>query len=157
MTLMANSTLADAPDKIVEARVDAAIAAGVALPRWGWKTPGPYNGSTGAARVAGWQKLQLACRRGWHPWPTACSICGHDEHLHSHTELYQRPLLSKPICRPCHYRLHRRFRDPEPWLSLVRQHSQTWAIALLMTELTRRGALILAQKADPFAVDPEPR
>lgn len=136
------------PDVAIEMKVDATIAAGTRLPRWGWAVPRPYNGATGVERVLGWQKIMIACRAGWLPWPTACTICGHDQNLHHHLENYFRALYVKPICRPCHYRLHRRFVDPDPWHHLTDRHSG-WATMITMVELDREEAQGLATRPDP--------
>lgn len=140
------------PDQIIEERVSAAIAAGASVPRWGWKTPGPYNGATGAERVAGWQKLQIAFRQGWMSRPTSCSICGGHGTLHCHTEIYFRPILSKPICQSCHFRLHRRFRSPDAWRDflVVSAPTDAWAVSISSAELTLAEALWLASRANPL-------
>jgi hypothetical protein len=138
-------------DRAVEARVDRVISDGVALPRWGWKIPGPYNGSTGALRVAGWQKVQIACRQGWVPWASECSVCNAAKNLHYHTENYARPLFTRPICQSCHYRLHRRFRDPAAWQRFVATHetSCTWIGRIAVRELNSDEATSLAHLDDP--------
>ena len=132
------------PDQIIEARVDAIIARGAPLPRWGWKVPGSYNGATGLERVAGWQKVQIACRENWMPWPTQCSICGHDKHLHHHVEIYFRPMMAEQICRSCHYRVHRRFVDGQSWLACIPDRYSGWALQIPLVEFTRSEAQAIA-------------
>ena len=136
------------PDLIIETRVDDAIANGLALPRWGWKMPGPYNGASGTERIVGWQKIILACRAGWLAGPRSCSICGRDAHIHYHTENYLRPIFVRPVCRPCHYRLHRRFFDPQPWHLLTSRYGG-WAASICMAEMDGGTLRQLAQKANP--------
>ncbi len=140
------------PDQVIEAKVDEVIAVDKrTLPRWGWKTPGPYNGATGPERIAGWQKVQIARLRGWLPWPSACLICGWTKHLHDHTENYARPMFVKAICRSCHNLLHRRFSHRENWAALLMLHPDTWASSLPLVELTRIQLLRRASLSDPVA------
>lgn len=138
------------PDLAVERRVDALIAQGCRLSRWGWPTPGPYNGATGQERIRGWQKLNLACRRDWIPWPHTCSVCGLASGLHYHSENYFRPLLVQPICRSCHYRVHRRFSEPSRWLAFLSGHENvSWIAMIAMEQLTRAQAITLAARRNP--------
>ena len=136
------------PDILVELKVNDVIANGVRLPRWGWKVPGSYNGASGRERIVGWQKIILACRAGWLAWPSICSICDRNINIHYHVENYLRPIYARPVCRPCHYRLHRRFVEPEPWQLLACRHGG-WAATISTAELDRPTLCRLAQKANP--------
>lgn len=140
-------------DVEIQLRVDVAVSRGLRLPRWGWATPGPYNGATGAERVLGWQKLVTACRAGWLPWPHECSICGRDRNLHQHSENYFRPLVVEAVCRSCHFRVHDRFKRPEPWQELVDRYRLrcAWVASIGVIELSRAQARELATRADPRA------
>lgn len=139
-------------DRAVEAEVDAAITAGGRLPRWGWGIPQGYNGATGEERIIGWQKVQIARRMGLIGWPAICSVCKNRAAAHHHTEIYFRPLATKPICRPCHHRLHRRFQSPNKWVQYLQdcEVRAGWATAICSRELSRREALFLAEKRNPL-------
>jgi hypothetical protein len=102
--------------------------------------------------------MQIACRQGWLDYPENCSICGHSGSLHYHTENYFRPLVAFPICRACHYRLHRRFLDPHRWLARLHQEkaAASWAASITMTELTREAAMALARQPDPVSCEALP-
>lgn len=138
------------PDQMIERRVDDAIARGAKLARWGWPLPGPYNGATGAERIAVWQKLDLAFRNGWLIRPGRCSICPRTSHLASHQEVYARGFYAFPVCRSCHYRLHSRFRDPAKWQALLEAHPASWAATLSLIELTREQSFALARLRHPL-------
>jgi hypothetical protein len=142
-------------DVALGVRVDEAIAAGARLPRWGWPTPGPYNGATGQERVSGWQRLYLAEAAGWLDRPASCSICGRSGRIHLHTENYFRALFARALCQQCHFCLHRRFRSPQRWLSLIAAApaSVEWVYRVGMIELTREAAIALSQRSDPWSVD----
>jgi hypothetical protein len=130
-------------DRKVEAAVDAAIAGGrVVPPHWRWPTPGPYNGSSGEERIAGWKKVWGAVKMGLIPAPTVCSLCSSKATVQYHNEDYRRPLNAKPICSSCHRILHRRFKDPQPWLQLVArtQRPGCWFSELAMEERSAYGA-----------------
>lgn len=122
------------------ARVEATLAAGTRLPRWGWPKPAPYNGASGDERIAGWQYLHIAVANGWMFRPTCCSLCPGTERLHMHTENYFRPLVVRPVCQRCHFCLHRRFRHPASWLALVDTTSAEWAKTIDLREQTRNEA-----------------
>jgi len=133
-------------------RIDAAIAGGARLPRWGWGVPGPYNGATGPERVVGWQRVHLAERFGWLIRAAECSICRSTQRLHLHTENYFREMCVRSICQKCHFCLHRRFRDPAQWRGLIvdAPASAAWARSISLTELTRDAAMCLARQHDPW-------
>lgn len=138
----------------IERQVDQAILNGCVLPRWGWPMPSPYNGSTGPERVSGWQKLIIAERLGLLGPRGHCSLCDGGPAEQMHTELYARPILSSAVCRSCHYRVHRRFRDMRGWqafLTTFKLDAHHWAKSLWLSELSRAAALEIAQHADIFA------
>lgn len=141
----------DWDDIAVEHRVDEAIAAGHVLPRWGWPAPRPYNGVTGKLRILAWQKIQIACRNGWMPWPSQCSVCGRGDKLHHHTENYLRPIFSLSICMSCHFRLHRRFQSSVAWLQFLEGvHPQSWIQSIASRELILPETEFLARKDNPI-------
>lgn len=101
------------PDQILQARIEEEIASGLGVPQWIWPVPGPYNGSSGAERIKGWQVTKIALQRRWLDRHAPCSICQSRDRVQRHSELYGRPLLARPVCRECHFALHRRFREPQ--------------------------------------------
>ena len=141
------------PDIEIELLVDQEIAKGCALPRWGWPTPGPYNGATGALRIAGWQKVRIATQRGLLGWPRTCSVCRATTGLHRHAELYGRPMLAKPICRSCHFYVHRRFNRPDEWTTFLARHEKVgWISRLRLGELTVAEGRALEAQIDPLGL-----
>ena len=138
-------------DQIIEAQVDAAISDGFPLPRWGWPTPRPYNGATGEERVRGWQKVQIAKRTGLLKLSPICNVCASRHAQGSHTEIYHRCMTTKPVCKSCHFAIHRRFKDPAQWLErLASLPAAKWVHALPLVELTRAEALQVARAGDVF-------
>lgn len=138
-------------DRIIEAQVDAAIIEGVPLARWGWKVPRPYNGFTGPERIAGWQKVIVARRIGLLSNDEPCGVCGAPDAPQRHGEIYARPLTAQPICRSCHYHVHRRFREPNQWIERIASlPAEKWVHALPLVELTRAEALQVAKAGDVF-------
>lgn len=91
---------------------------------------GPYNGWTGAQRLATIPVQHAALESGCMRQPRRCSICRIERNDPSgprialHDEDYAHPLRAYPICLRCHNLLHRRFSQPEPWLRLLRQHAR---------------------------------
>lgn len=127
-------------DMEILARVQAALASGKRLPRWGWPKPAPYNGASGNERIAAWRYLYIAVAKGWMSRPTCCSLCPATERLHMHTENYFRPLVVQAVCQRCHFCLHRRFRHRASWLALVEATSADWPKTIALCELTRNEA-----------------
>lgn len=139
------------PDQIIEAKVDVAISGGHPLPRWGWKVPRSYNGFTGHERISGWQKVVIARRLGFLVNDAPCGVCGAPNAPQRHGEIYSRPLTAQPICRSCHYHVHRRFREPDQWLERIASlPAAKWVHALPLVELTRMEALQIARALDVF-------
>ncbi|MBT2132707.1 hypothetical protein KK137_00035 [Croceibacterium sp. LX-88] len=140
-------------DVLIQMQVEKAIAAGHPLPRWGWGTPRPYNGSSGIERIMGWQKLRIAEQLRLLIPANCCSICRTSGAEHRHAECYFRPLAIKQVCRSCHFRVHRRFFDPPRWRAFVEEHSRPgdWAISLRTIELNRDEAIQIAAAPDIFA------
>jgi len=144
-------TRARPADLEIEAQVDAAIRSGASLPRWGWPTPRSYNGATGEERIRGWQKVQIARRTGLLDLSPICSICAAKKAQGSHTELYQRCMTTKPVCRSCHFHIHRRFRDPDGWMARIAVLPVAqWVHALRTVELSRDQAMRIAEASDVF-------
>lgn len=142
----------DWDDRAIEARIDLLLRTGTVPPSWNYPTPRPYNGASGDMRVLGWQKIQIACRKGILSWPKKCSVCGSTKALQYHNENYFRPLNARPICQACHRTLHRRFRYPSPWMALVyaNKFDGAWFARIALTELTTEQALTLAALPDPM-------
>lgn len=137
------------PDIILDRKIEAIIADGHGLPRWGWPVPSPYNGATGKERIYVWQKNQIAWRVGLMPERSDCSVCLNREAHHWHGELYFRPFALMPICRSCHARLHRRFGSPHRWSTFLETlEPDNWTFALLPQQLSREDALTLSKEAD---------
>jgi hypothetical protein len=141
------------PDRILQTRIEEEIAAGLAVPQWIWPVPGPYNGSSGVERIKGWQITKVALQRGWLDRRACCSICQSRTRVQRHSELYGRPLLARPVCRECHFALHRRFRAPQEWRALCDVQPPThWIRRLPMSELTNVEARCLEQQANPLGL-----
>jgi hypothetical protein len=139
-------------DLLIEQAVDDAIAHGAFVPRWGWPTPRSYNGATGAERIRGWQKVAVARSMGLLSHNAECEICRDNQSAGSHTEIYVRPMTTKPVCRSCHFKIHRRFRDPDRWSEFLSQMpAADWVHSLLTKELSRVEALEIAEAPDVFA------
>lgn len=141
------------PDIAIEKAVDRAISEGLRLPRWGWPTPGPYNGATGRERIVGWQKVRIAQYLGLLKNSEGCGLCGSREAAHLHAELYFRALLVKSICRSCHFHIHKRFQRPDLWAEKLAQFpsARSWVRALREVELSRNEALAFCRHPDAFA------
>ena len=133
----------------IERQVDQAILDGWPLPRWGWAIPGPYQGSTGAERVLGWQKMRIAEMMGLLERRLECSGCGAQAH-HRHQEIYQRSLFCPAVCRSCHYRIHKRFMRPVEWSEFLQREvlEQSWLWCLPESPLNRAEALRIAASTD---------
>jgi hypothetical protein len=144
----------DLPEDVLRQReVEEAMGRGAFVPRWGWAIPRPYNGYTGAERIKGWQIVRVAQRMGLLERPRACSVCGRTSNLHHHSELYGRPLLAQPICKSCHFHVHRRFRLPDGWQAFVgKQRECQWIVRLAPVELARTEALALEGQISPFGL-----
>ena len=136
-------------DVLIRRRVDAAIRAGFPLPRWGWKTPAPYQGASGAERVRAWQKVMVAEQLGLMPPRERCSGCG-EAADHFHHEIYLRELSCQPVCRSCHYHVHKRFARPQHWLLFLneRVEPQSWFWAFSLAPISRQDAIEIASEAD---------
>ena len=136
-------------DVLLDQKVEALIADGFALPRWGFPVPGTYNGATGQERIYAWQKNQIAWRLGWLSRNQTCSICEAKPAEQGHQELYQRAFALMPVCRSCHVRLHRRFGNTKRWQAFVEQLSPyNWARVLLPKQLDRIDAIRIAAAPD---------
>jgi len=100
-----------------------------------------YNGFGHAERVATNPIQNAALRDGRLIRPDTCSICGFSlpselsgrGYIYLHLEDYRRPLAPLPVCKRCHPILHARFRDPEPWLRIVRRYWQPGRWFTLLT------------------------
>ena len=140
------------PDILIEREVEQAIAEGAFVPRWGWPTPRPYNGATGEERIVGWQKVAVARSLRLITRTGACTVCGAPAGGMRHSEIYARPLTAQPICRSCHFKVHRRFKDPERWIAFIEAvPAADWVYCLLTRELTRSEMLEIAKEPDVFA------
>ena len=139
-------------DLEIEQAVDEAIAQGAFLPRWGWPTPRSYNGAAGAERIRGWQKVAVARGLGLIARTAPCDVCGQPAGSMRHGEIYARPLAARPICRSCHFKVHRRFGDPVGWEHfLSAMPAADWVHSLLTRELSRAEMLEIARQPDVFA------
>lgn len=139
-------------DLEIERAVDEAIAQGAFLPRWGWPTPRSYNGATGAERITGWQKVAVARNLGLIARTAPCDVCGQSAGSMRHGEIYARPLAAQPICRACHFKVHRRFVDPVGWEQFMSpMPAADWVHSLLTRELSRPEMLEVARQPDVFA------
>lgn len=136
----------------IQSAVEQAIADGAFPPRWGWPTPQSYNGATGEERIAGWQKVAVARSLGLIARTSKCTVCGAPAGGMRHSEIYARPLMAQPICRSCHLKVHRRFKDPERWLAFIDTvPASDWVYCLLTREISRSEMLEIAREPDVFA------
>lgn len=127
-------------DRLVEAEVIQRLNSGAITPReWTWPAMKPYNGSTNEQRIIGWQKVWAAVYAKLIPNCKTCSVCGGTNTIHYHCEDYLRPLDARPICKSCHFALHKRFSQPENWLLIVRRNGAPgdWFFDLRMLERDR--------------------
>jgi hypothetical protein len=139
-------------DMILDRKIDAIIADGHRLPRWGWPVPATYNGATGQERVYVWQKNQIAWQVGLMPERSDCSVCSKRQAEHWHGELYFRPFALMAICRSCHARVHRRFGSPHRWSAFLEGiDPDNWTHALLPEQLSRQEAMRLSRQPDWLA------
>lgn len=89
-----------------------------------------YNGFSHEERVATNAIQREGVRNGQFKFPDTCSICGFSDldriktsgYIFAHLEDYRLPLECLPCCKRCHAALHARFRDPDRWLSIAKQH-----------------------------------
>jgi len=139
-------------DRHVEAKVDALIADGFTLPPNRYPLLKDYNGATGQERRTGGGKWTVALLNKLVPLPTLCSICLSTRNLQNHNENYFRPCAARPLCKRCHFMLHRRFRAPHSWLTHAHQHHYegAWFTRIAMEEITRDEARYLATLQDPI-------
>jgi hypothetical protein len=96
----------------------------------------PYNGFTHEERALGGQIIRFLVDNGWMAPAEVCSISGARSSVHYHCENYYEPWDAHPICRQFHLALHRRFRQPAAWVSIVAQYSRgqaCWYSALPKT------------------------
>lgn len=138
------------PDILIERTVDQAMANGCRVPRWGWPTPAAYNGATGLERVIAWQKIRIAEDMGLLGASHRCGLCHAVNAPQWHTEIYFRPITSKPICRSCHLHVHQRFKRPAEWRARVLRaaHAEAWIGQLRTVEVTRDEAMQIAGHSD---------
>lgn len=114
------------------------------LHKWRWPPLPSYNGFTSQERIRGWQLTWLLRDLGLLTKPTRCSITGSEERVGFHDENYYEPWSPYPICASAHSILHRRFRNPEPWLRLVEKHAVTgneWFCFLSVDPIDLAGQL----------------
>jgi hypothetical protein len=97
-----------------------------ALRRWVWRTLPSYNGFSHEERVRGWQVQCWAEATGALTKPKGgCSICGSTVRVGWHGENYFDPWTSVVVCQSCHFRIHRRFREPRAWEALQTEYGGT--------------------------------
>ncbi len=137
-------------DIILDRKIEAIIANGHRLPRWGWPVPAPYNGATGQERVYVWQKNRIGEMAGLLPPLGQCSVCNERRADHRHNEIYFRPFALMDICRSCHARLHRRFGNPVRWETFLNDvvDRDGWARSLLTVQIDREEAVWIAMQDD---------
>nr|WP_087574664.1 hypothetical protein [Sphingomonas sp. CDS-1] len=111
-----------------------------------------YNGWSPEQRLATLPMQRAALKAGTLLAPTCCSVCGFDpreqpgtsNRVWLHNEDYGDPLATYAICRRCHWALHERFDDPEPWLAIVARHGtgNQWFERLSMDPASKRRPYI---------------
>jgi len=107
-----------------------------------------YNGWSPEQRLATLPVQRAALKAGALLAPTCCSVCGFDpreqpsaaNRVWLHDEDYGDPLAAYAICRRCHWALHERFDDPQPWLAIVARHGggDQWFERLSMDPASKR-------------------
>lgn len=82
-----------------------------------------------------------------------CTVCHIAAVEAFHAECYFRALAIKGVCRSCHFRVHRRFLDPEGWRAFLSDcaRADDWSTSLLVREISREEAMLLAAQPDIFA------
>jgi hypothetical protein len=142
------------PDVLNQMRVHEAISAGHPLPAWGYPNLRPYNSYSGSDRIRGWQITRVAMQLDLLDWPRRCSVCEvRDKAIGLHSELYGRPLLSKAVCRSCHFHIHQRFERPGRWQQFLERHNvQGWPARIPLQELAAAQANALERLKDPLGL-----
>ena len=97
----------------------------VRLRQWEWKELPTYNGFAHAERVRGWQLVNLLVELGQIDEPRQCAISGTTEGIISHHSECYYSWAPYALAQPIHFALHRRFKQPEPWLQLVERYAET--------------------------------
>ena len=107
-----------------------------------------YNGFTHEERVAGWQCIWWLIDNKEMSRPSTCAISGAAGSLHLHCEDYYQPWDAIPLAQPIHLALHRRFKQPEAWQSIVATYAvsgQEW-FALLKPHPIDLASALRAEK-----------
>jgi len=120
------------------------MSGAVRIPAWRYPLLVPYNGFTGLERARGAQLIWWAVKAGILQKSDRCSICGKPpSRLQFHSEDYYDPLHPHAICATCHMLLHRRFRSPAPWQTLVAKHARAgaWFMDLDLTPINLASEL----------------
>jgi hypothetical protein len=95
------------------------------LPKSKYDGDNPYNGFSGAQRRKEEQVLQVLRRRGYISPPLECDICGATNRIGFHAEDYFDPFSLARVCFPCHMAIHRRFKSPDKWHTLLDRNSNS--------------------------------
>ena len=102
-----------------------------------WAIMKPYNGFTHEERVKGWKLTWWLRDNGLLTKnPDRCSICDSTQEVNHHNENYYTPESVVAICKPCHFILHKRFREPEPFLHLTKQYGVGNKVEAWFTKLS---------------------
>lgn len=103
--------------------------------------------------LIGWQKVRVAQFLGLLEEEEHCGLCRCREAAHQHGEIYFRPLVVRPICRSCHFHIHKRFQRPDLWATKLAEFpgAAKWVRSLRTVELSRSEALAIARCIDVFA------
>jgi hypothetical protein len=105
------------------------------LRQWRWGTLSSYNGFCHAERVRGWQLISWLGDNGWSHQSDLCCISGQSGKPSLHSENYYS-WTPYTLDHSIHMALHRRFKQPAPWLRIVDKFSTTgaeWFARLPMT------------------------
>ncbi len=112
-----------------------------------WNRLQVYNGFTHEERVKGWQLTWYLRDVGVLPkFPTECSICGSHDKVNYHNEDYYSPDAVVAVCQRCHFKIHKRFNEPDPFSKLVQEHAVGdkqggWFSQLTLTPIDLAGEL----------------
>ncbi len=95
-----------------------------------------YNGYSWKQRLKNTPELKIALPNGYRSGPGPCDLCGDPKPpTEQHSEDYSEPYTFKPpqsywLCKSCHSRLHKRFKQPK----------ERWALFLIHLRVGGYGA-----------------
>lgn len=89
-----------------------------------------YNGFPPEYRDKQGGRVYAAFRKGTLTRPTACIVCNLDTTVgatvHAHNEDYHQPLNYVGVCYCCHMAIHRRYQEPDTWVTYLDSIAAGW-------------------------------